>query len=144
MRSIKFRAWNNELNKYVYDIQNCYDDMNGQSFGGIIQNVKLGLSYSAIEQFTGLYDKNNKPIYEGDILKWKIPCFMAGAECYDGSIIPDFTEGCGEIRYKEYAFYCFDKDGQQNILGCDPSRNIEIIGNIHQDKDLLNGEETKE
>ena len=59
MRTIKFRIFDSEIKKYI-DISASaimLDELN---------NLKPNLK---IEQFTGLYDKNGKEIYEGDILE---------------------------------------------------------------------------
>ena len=56
MREIKFRAWNKN--------EGCFFYWNTSfAFGGTDK------VWGKIEQFTGLYDKNGKEIYEGDICK---------------------------------------------------------------------------
>src|SRR5574343_1003493 len=53
----KFRVWDDKTQKFSYfDIRN--------SFGHIPNDIPN----SQIQQFVGLLDKNNKEIYEGDIL----------------------------------------------------------------------------
>jgi hypothetical protein len=64
-----------------------------------------------LEQFTGLLDKKGKEIYEGDIVR--------GANGFLAYI--DFEDGAFQIR------------AHQNAL-IDP---IEVIGNIHENAELL-------
>jgi len=58
MREIKFRAWD-EKNGYEY-----WDSLACPSYSV----PELFCSGRTLEQFTGLHDKNNKEIYEGDQL----------------------------------------------------------------------------
>ena len=67
------------------------------------------------EQFTGLRDKNGKEIYEGDIVRG--PGFGAVSVYFDGGRFCLYF--LGDEYWNEYA----DK--------------IEIIGNIHENPELL-------
>ncbi|EHE2383083.1 hypothetical protein QDT15_000396, partial [Campylobacter coli] len=78
-----------------------------------------------IELWTGIYDKNGKKIYEGDIVKTKSPydCFLAKVGIH-----------------KEGTFYFEGKNG--DYIGSliylveDEGYTIETIGNIHENPEL--------
>ena len=72
-----------------------------------------------IGQFTGLCDKNGKEIYEGDILEIKDEGVMF-------TKVVDFNNGMFGVGNYTLAFYGED--------------NIEILGNIHDNKELMKGE----
>lgn len=74
-------------------------------------------------QYTGLTDKNGVEIYEGDILK----CFN-GSQDKVGTIV----HVCYDETYTGY--YPFNRDE----VGFNTNSNsIEVIGNIHEHKNLL-------
>jgi len=83
-----------------------------------------------IMQCTGLKDKNGKLIYEGDIVKYK-------DEVYDLCI--------GKIEWDnahyELQYYTGEKYGWfSHILCFKHIKNIEVIGNIYENKELLESE----
>jgi len=71
-------------------------------------------------QLTGLKDKNGKEIYEGDVLE-----LFPGS---GGSVIKQVSWVDGHFSLKPATFHMF---------GEDESRHYEIIGNIHENPELL-------
>lgn len=75
-----------------------------------------------IGQYTGLTDKNGKKIFEGDIVKLHL------IDCIE----------IGVIKYNDIMcrFMFFTKDGS---YGFDNTNDFEVIGNIHDNPELLKG-----
>lgn len=127
MRTIKFRGNRVDNGEWVYgDLHHGFITGIGYINGREIHPETLG-------QFTGLFDNSGKEIYEGDIVK-----------CTDGA--DEINElnsdtGIGVIEWLDiWGFW--NISNIENGLG-DIKHNgyLEIIGNIHDNKELLN--ETK-
>lgn len=132
MRSIKFRAWDNENNQML-DVQEInFEDC---FYGGEMQikttmyNDYFDCREMPLMQFTGLYDKNGKEIYEGDIVR-----------------IPNYYElygtNAGEAYEVYFAYGGFRLKPKYNSKArgywLEDDNEIEIIGNIYENKELLN------
>ena len=131
-REIKFRAWNKEKNIMVY---NNEDDTYGYWDGcrnsnvGMVNEILNSKYYEEYEfmQFTGLHDKNGKAIWEKDIVQG----LFADQE---------------ELEIKGRVIY---SDGQASYIVIASNNdewelgyldNLEVIGNIYEDSELLGGE----
>lgn len=118
MREIKFRAWDNANNEWLNkeDTECLIIYLDGRY--EIDRGCCIVPPDLTIEQYTGLKDKNGREIYEGDIISF-----------HDyGSFAIKFHKGCFRL-------------GSGDLLYAYPSSAIEVIGNIHENPELLGGEE---
>jgi uncharacterized phage protein (TIGR01671 family) len=137
MRELKFRAWDKQEKKYWHDIQTAYDcNYPVVCFGQFIQEpmedengIYTEERRFEVEQFTGLQDKNGKEIYENDItnkgiVKWFDAIHYDGG----GAVHPGFylTDKNGLLLSEIELSY---PDGFYN--------DIEVLGNIHENPELL-------
>lgn len=113
MREIKFRAWDNGAKMY----QTMAPMINIHT--GEISNLP---GRFILEQFTGLLDKNGKEIYEGDIVSQFI-----GKSYYTGPAVVKYT-----ITEYHCGYYIRGLE-----LGIERCETCEIIGNIHENPELL-------
>ena len=129
-RQPKFRVWDKLAERMIYphndNQQHFIIDLNGQFHN--LQNGSGGDDY-VIQQYTGLNDSNDDPIYEGDILK----------NHYDvgNNII-------GQVLYESdhggYIFQWKRKGRGQDYknLNCDVAFESVIVGNKFEHSELLN------
>jgi|SRR6185503_213061 len=127
MREIKFRAWDGEKMYYqdnadfifsksisVYPT-NEYSDYSGPDF----------INFKELMEYTGLKDRNDKEIYEGDIVKRN-----NNAEGYSDA----WSEKLYTVGWdsKEARFVLME-DGHWGLIW-----RMEVIGNIYEHNHLLN------
>jgi len=109
MREIKFRAKNLSDNKWYYS------DELGYLFW---QQLEHGdLDKKTLGQFTGLKDKKGKEIYEGDVVRWYFNRYPSARK----------QKRVDEVKFIMGAFI---PDVWRN-------QEVEVIGNVFQNKDLL-------
>jgi len=123
-------VWDKLAERMIYphndNQQHFIIDLNGRFHN--LQNGSGGDDY-VIQQYTGLNDSNDDPIYEGDILK----------NHYDvgNNII-------GQVLYESdhggYIFQWKRKGRGQDYknLNCDVAFESVIVGNIFENSELLN------
>ena len=125
MREIKFRAWDKENEKMmkVSSISLENKEISVKDFGTY---HFFRIKDTELMQYIGLKDKNNKEIYEGDIVLVK----PGGTSTWYKTV----------VKFKEGAFIASLIDGEDYIYifnrGFD-SNDFEIIGNIYKNKKLL-------
>ncbi len=143
MRTIKFRGYNKKNSEWLFG---SYILNRGHHFvaPNEFADSKTWEDYEVIEetigQFTGLYDKNGEEVYEGDILLWTRKNVHI-----EGRPLQDFADRC-VIFYDDdkraFRFrYKFDCGSCSGLLDFSDDRAdesyIEIIGNIHDNPELL-------
>lgn len=122
MKPIKFRSWISSIQEFVYFENGIYSKVSKDG-------VPV-FNWENAEQFMGLEDGNKNPIYENDILDFDYKKYPDDTPCpykvvfHDGGF-------CGEPLDKKYDFKNRLSAFELSVL------NDKIIGNIHQNPDLI-------
>ncbi len=84
-----------------------------------------------VGQFTGLLDKNNKEIYEGDIIKFTK---------WDGKLVTGLVkwDDCNPCMCIEFKTEYKQTDWEYDFIKCG-TMIIEVIGNIYDNPELIKG-----
>lgn len=134
MRTIKFRGKRLYDGKWVYGYVLGHDTLPYMAIvtmnntdKSVINKTTTSVDPDTIGQFTSLYDKNGKEIYEGDILK-------AG------------DSGLLEVRFVRgvFAFLWNGNLDDEFPTGSPTHEWAEVIGNKHDNPELLEIEKVKD
>lgn len=129
-REIKFRGYN-EINKKMLNWNELLDTNLKNIF--TMKKKDTGI---ILMQYTGLHDKNGKEIYEGDIVL--LDCYYYEEPAFDGEfkVIYDDINGM---------WFLVDLENKDRGFAFGEIRSyykaeIEVIGNIYDNPELLGGE----
>ena len=127
MREILFRGkWDNDwiFGSLIYSVQ--------EDIYYITEHNRLELSFpvekETIGQFTGLFDKNGKKIFEGDIVK------VVDENGEINELQPD--TGIGAIEFLDGAWY-ISEDVDNGLYDIIRNYSIEVIGNKFDNPELV-------
>ncbi|EMT7342497.1 YopX family protein [Campylobacter coli] len=121
LKDFDFRIWDKD--------EKCFLDPYTKSRAVVKNLPNEKLLNLEIELWTGFYDKNGKKIYEGDILYYF-------KDCSEGEVFKY------QVLFKEGAFYLFESyDGfvdDEDLIAEFDLKELQVMGNIHENKELLN------
>jgi hypothetical protein len=131
----KFRVWSNTDSKFVTEHIETITYSDGQTKTGNFGEYFIGLDGSLrflnydhldkekgtciVQQFSGCCDQDKKEIYEGDIVLYKT------------------TGKTGIVEFFAGLFVVSWLDQTDDVLGYLLVDSLKVVGNIHQNEDLL-------
>ncbi len=132
-RELKFRVWSLTEKCFIHNffISNGFSQV--WKIEGEIDSLEVyPLPDVIVQQFTGLFDKNNIPIYEGDILKYE----YSQAECSSFALqestlrfhdlyVVEYRDAA--FRYKELKYGDISEDNLSMV----------VVGNIFLNPELI-------
>ncbi len=155
-REIKFRAWSEKYNvmfrvggfsnmNYPLDDEYNYVTIAGPSPEGMLDATPR-MTTIDLMQYTGLKDKNGVEIYEGDVVR-KVPEEWPSKLDEDPRTLEQYLHDMSRVSVVEYQRdrFCLVRDEQyKDRISGGQHGSIEVIGNIYENPELLNGSDAQE
>lgn len=121
--AMKLRAYDTVEKRYVHIESIQFDHLGGgEPFTLTTGGKTWAVARFVLEQFTGLKDKNGREIYEGDIVKSAAPWVTT----------PDVVKW-------DHEYFGWLPFVAVNDYGIQDGGNMVIIGNVHENPELLEG-----
>ena len=136
MREIKFRGKDlSRVNVWVYGDLVCNCNTSPHIMTDYFTDYDMRLwpvDPATVGQFTGLLDANGKEIYEGDIVRFK--------EAYKGVLNEDRVRDVVGVVSYVYCAFKIASDGTPELWAPCLMKGVTVIGNVHDNPNLLEGE----
>ena len=136
----RFRAWDKKNKRMLYNIENAYDGSGVEDEKGneVADCYADCFSYFfpydddkneefIVEQCTSLKDKNGRLIYENDVVKITGDVMTIGLKYMDCLF---------QVIWSDNGFW-FEMPDENDCLGFCEYWEYEIVGNIHENPELL-------
>lgn len=133
MRTIKFRGQKTTNEIWVYGSLVYSNELDAAIYyqvgnGSVKQMEWVYVNPDTIGQFTGLYDKNGTPIFEGDVVEWFEP--------WDGlnhrAVVRYIDERC---QFMPTAIV----NGEEHQYTHELFNNCCVVGNVYDNPDMAKG-----
>ena len=132
MREILFKGKRKDNGKWAHGDLRQYSETSKGIYDYEIQQTIKGIIPETVGEFAGFTDKNGKKIFEGDILRFD---YIGNNLGVNGISVCEFENGKFGVKWGYHEeFVCLD--GFANTT-------LEVIGNIHDNPELLKGGDTE-
>lgn len=125
MREIKFRFFD-KIKKRVLDVERLIFPIDENNYCIVTTEGYFRINEGQLMQYTGLKDKNGKEIYEGDIIRATFPDCTAVVAWEQ-----DTVRNIGYTIESERKIVYVDRVDRNDKSA------VEVIGNIYENKELL-------
>ena len=145
MRTIKFKGKSVDSNEwiegyYYEECDNTYIIKDRQKDSILSRNEAVLIDHDTVCQFTGLFDKNSKEIYEGDILRSDTYPFS----CLEDNEIDNYYGIIGWSDEEALFYLVAAKNPKSSVRGISDGisdtisqkmmQDFEVIGNVHDEE----------
>ena len=145
MREILFKGKRVDNGEWIFGFyfnvpEHYKSDLSGKS---IIISINNGLFFEVMSetvgQYTGMKDKNGRKIFEGDIVKYDI---AYGIQYKNDDCCEKLNTFIETVKFENGEFFPIPKFSEcEDYYYSYEYRNFEVIGNIYDNPELLEGKE---